>query len=127
MRNDPDFRSLRRAFSDQIEDTIKRRESLDYEHSLNDMLYTKKHFLDYLVKTFDALAVVAASVVSFVALKNGIQTEEILPLSLSAYVDWRATRTAYQKIDEIRSHYSKNRLARKYVAEIKNLNRPIIR
>lgn len=126
LRNNADFRAIRSAFSHEIERVIKQREKFDYQYSLDDMLYAKRHLQDYLLKTFDALAVVATSVASFVALRNGIQSEEVIPLTLAAYFDLRATHAAYRNIKEIHTHFRDRRLARKYVTEIKNLNRPVI-
>ena len=126
VRNNRDFRALRRAFSHEVERVIKCRERFDYQYTLDDMLYAKRHLQDYLLKTFDALAVVATSVASFVALRNGIQSEEVIPLTLAAYFDLRATRVAYRNVEELYTHLRDRGLARKYVTEIRNLNRPVI-
>lgn len=126
MRNNPDFRAMRSAFSHQIESMLQYREKHDYSFSFDEMMYTKIHLVEYLLKSFDVLAVVATSAVSFGALRNGFQGGDMVPLAISAYTDLRVSLSARETIKKIRGRYHERRFARKYICEISNLNKPVI-
>jgi hypothetical protein len=107
----------------QIEQLITHQENGDY-FSLEDLLSYKKDFIKIGQQAFSFTASAIVSYFSFYSLFND-QQNAIVPALASAVMDTIAVKDAYSNLPQYVDNIKEKRLARKYVAKIEALNKPV--
>lgn len=123
LRKDRDFNAARKAFMSQIEQLILHQENGDY-FSLEYLLSYKKDFVKIGQQVFSFTASAIVSSFSFYSLFNN-QQNVIVPVLASAVLDTIAVKDAYSNFPQYVDGIKEKRLARKYVAKIEALNKPV--
>lgn len=123
LRNDRSFNATRKAYMTQIEQLIAHQEAGEF-FSLEDLLSYKKDFIriGQRVAVFTASAIV--SCFSFYSLLTD-QQNAFAPAVASAVIDGFAVKDAYSSLPQYVNSIREKSLARKYVAKIEALNRPV--
>lgn len=123
LRKDRSFNTTRKAYMSQIEQLIAHQENGEF-FSLEDLLSYKKDLVKIGKQSFAFTASAIVSCFNFYSLFND-QQNAIFPALASAVMDCITVRDVCsdfpQYVNSIREKY----LARKYVASIKNINRPV--
>ena len=123
LRKDRDFNAARKAYMSQIEQLITHQENGDY-FSLEDLLSYKKDFIKIGQQAFSFTASAIVSYFSFYSLFND-QQNAIVPALASAVMDTIAVKDACSNLPQYVDSIKEKRLARKYVAKIEALNKPV--
>ena len=123
LRKDRSFSAARKAYMAQVEQLIAHQENGDY-FSLEDLLSCKKDFVKIGQQAFSFTASAIVSYFSFYSLFND-QQNAIVPALASAVIDGIAVKDAYSNLPQYVDSIKEKRLARKYVAKIETLNRPV--
>ena len=123
LRKDRSFNIARKAYMSQIEQLIAHQESGEF-FSLEDLLSYKKDLIKIGQQFFAFTASAIVSCFSFYSLFNE-QQNAIVPAVASAVMDGITVRDAYSDLPQYVNSIKEKYLARKYVALIKNINRPI--
>lgn len=123
LRKDRSFSAARKAYMTQIEQLIAHQENGEF-FSLEDLLSYKKDFIRIGQQAFSFTASAIVSYFSFYSLFND-QQNAIVPALASAVVDGIAVKDAYSNLPQYVNSIKEKHLARKYVARIETLNRPV--
>lgn len=123
LRKDRSFNAARKAYMAQIEQLIAHQESGEF-FSLEDLLSYKKEFVKIGQQAFAFTASAIVSYFSFYSLFNA-QQNALVPALASAVMDGIAVKDAYSDLPQYVDSIKEKRLARKYVAKIETLNRPV--
>lgn len=123
LRKDCSFNATRKAYLAQIELLIVHQENGDY-FSLEDLLSYKKDFVKIGQRAFSFTASATVSYFSFYSLFND-QQNAIIPALASSVMDGIAVKDAYSNLPQYVDSIKEKHLARKYVARIEALNRPV--
>lgn len=123
LRKDCDFNAARKAYMSQVEQLIMHQENGNY-FSLEDLLSYKKDFVKIGQRVFSFTASAIVSYFSFYSLFNE-QQNAIVPALASTVMDAIAVKDAYSDLPKYVDSIKEKRLARKYVAKIEALNKPV--
>lgn len=123
LRKDRDFNAARKAYMSQIEQLITHQENGEY-FSLEDLLSYKKDLVKIGQKAFPFTASAIVSYFSFYSLLND-QQNAVIPALASAVMDAFTVKDAYSNLSQYVDSIKEKRLARKYVAKIEALNKPV--
>lgn len=123
LRKDRDFSATRRAYMSQIEQLISHQEQGDF-FSLEDLLSRKKDFIKIGEQFFVFTAAAVLSCYSFYSLINDQQVDRCLALA-TAVTDYFAAKDASPNLPQYINNFKEKRLAKKYVASLENINRPV--
>lgn len=123
LRNDRSFNTTRKAYMSQIEQLIAHQESGEF-FSLEDLLSYKKDLVKIGQQCFAFTASVIVSCFSFYSLHND-QQNAFVPALASAVLDCITVQDTCSDLPQYVNSLREKHLARKYVASIKNINRPV--
>lgn len=123
LRKDCDFNAARKAYMSQLEQLIMHQENGNY-FSLEDLLSYKKDFVKIGQRVFSFTASAIVSYFSFYSLFND-QQNAIVPALASTVMDAIAVKDAYSDLPKYVDSIKEKRLARKCVAKIEALNKPV--
>ncbi|MEY8535610.1 hypothetical protein AALH30_19150 [Blautia pseudococcoides] len=123
LRKDRSFNTARKAYMSQIEQLIAHQESGEF-FSLEDLLSYKKDLIKIGQQSFAFTASAIVSCFSFYSLFNG-KHNAIVPAVASAVMDGITVRDTCSNLPQYVNSIKEKYLARKYVASIENINRPV--
>ena len=123
LRKDRNFNAARKAYMSQIEQLITHQENGEF-FSLEDLLSYKKDFIRIGQQALSFTASAIVSCFSFYSLFNE-QQNAIVPALASAVVDGVAVKDAFSNLPQYVNSIKEKHLAKKYVARIESLNRPV--
>lgn len=123
LRKDRSFNTARKAYMSQIEQLIVHRENGEF-FSLEDLLSYKKELIKIGQQSFAFTASAIVSCFSFYSLFND-QQNAIVPAVASAVMDGITFKDVSSNLPQYVNSIKEKCLARKYVATIETLNRPV--
>ncbi len=123
LRKMRSFNTARKAYMSQIEQLIAHQESGEF-FSLEDLLSYKKDLIKIGQQSFAFTASAIVSYFSFYSLFTD-QQNAIVPAAASAVMDGITVSDACSGLPQYVNSIKEKYLARKYVASLENINRPV--
>lgn len=124
LRKRPDFCEARKAYIKEIDELILHQET-NSNYSLKNILSYKQEFISICEHAINLTASAVVSAYSFYALADGVHGQEIIPALASAVVDFNTVRNSFREIPGYIESIKTKRLARRYIANIRELNEPV--
>lgn len=121
LRKDRSFNTARKAYMAQIEQLIAHQENGEF-FSLENLLSYKKELIKIGEQFF---AFTASAIVSYFSFYSLFNDQMAVPALASAVIDFGTVKDAYANLPQYVNSIKEKHLAKKYVAKIEALNRPV--